>query len=293
MRSHRGIWLGSWLLASGFVLMPSLSATVRAQPGFGPDPFWPYNSQYAPYASPMGPASPVGGQGGPFLPRDGVRGANHFQDYVEGLQGGGRNTSDRANIGMPYYRSAVDPDYDPRGRGSRQYRPNTKANTSFEQAQQTVTEKYFAYYSERDPARRAELMKEYRAARRAETRILSGRGRTPSRNLESSARAEAGSRRSTSAGSAPPVPGTGNRSGSEDGGRFGPPPPVPSSRSTRPSGSSSRGTSPSDILNRSEAMDAASGARPSSRSSTSRSRRTAPPAPASSPAPAPADTDSP
>ena len=292
MRSHRRSWLGPWLLASGFVLMPAFSATVRAQPGFGPDPFWPYNSQYAPYVSPIGPAGPAGGQGGGFMPRDGVRGANQFQDYLEGMGGGGRNSSDRANIGTPYYRSAVDPDYDPRGRGTRQYRPNTRSNTTFEQAQQTVTEKYFAYYSERDPARRAELMKEYRTARCASSRILSGRGRTPSRNLESSPRLEAGSRRSTSAGSAPPVPGSDDRSGSREG-RYGPPPPVPSPRSTRPSGSSSRGTSPSDILNRSEAMDAARALARARVRRQRRSRRTTPTAPASTPPPPPGGTGSP
>jgi hypothetical protein len=297
MRSHRGSWLGSWLLASGFVLMPAFSATVRAQGGFGPDPFNPYNSQYAPYVQPMGPADPAGGQGGGFLPRDGNRGANQFQDYLEGLQGGGRNTSDRANIGMPYYRSAVDPDYDPRGRGSRQYRPNnSRANTNFEKAQQTVTEKYFAYYSERDPARRAELMKQYRAARRTETRVLSGRGLTPSRTPESSSRTEFGSRRSPRTGSAPPVPGTGDRSGFEDSG-IGPPPAVPSRGSTRSSRSSSRGTSPSDVLRRSEAMDAADRGLPGSRSSTVRSPRMSPSSPSSPrgsrPAPAPVGTDSP
>lgn len=284
MRSHRGSWLGSWLLASACLLMPGVSSTVRAQPGFGPDPFWPYNSQYAPYVSPIGPASPAGGQGGAFLPREGIRGANQFEDYLDGLQGGGRNFSDRANIGMPYYRSAVDPDYNPRGRGSRQYQPNTRANTSFEQAQRTVADKYFAYYSERDPARRAELMKEYRAARRETSRILSGRGRTPSRTAGSSSRLESGSRRSTRSGSAPPIPGTGDRSASDDG-RIGPPPPVPSLGSSRSSGSSTRGNSPGDVLRRSEAMDANSRGLPGSRPSGTRSRRTTPSAPASSPAP--------
>jgi hypothetical protein len=292
MRSHRGSWLGSWLLASGFVLMPAFSATVRAQPGFGADPFWPYNSQYAPYVSPIGPASPAGGQGGGLMPRDGIRGANQFEDYLEGLQGGGRNTSDRANIGMPYYRSAVDPDYNPRGRGTRQYQPNTRANTSFEQSQRTVTEKYFAYYSERDPVRRAELMKQYRLARRDATRIVSGRGRTPSRVLESASRLESDSRRSTRTGSAPPVPGTGNRSGIEDS-RIGPPPPVPSTGSMRSSGSSPRGTSPREVLNRSEAMDPANRGLPGSRPSTPRSRRTTPSSPAPASTPAPGGTDSP
>ena len=51
MRGHRGSWLGPWLLAAGLVVMPAVSTTVRAQPGYGPDPFWPYNAQYAPYAA--------------------------------------------------------------------------------------------------------------------------------------------------------------------------------------------------------------------------------------------------
>ncbi len=191
MRGHRGSWLGPWLLAAGLVVMPAASTTVRAQPGYGADPFWPYNSQYAPYVRPMGPASPAAGQGGAMMPREGIFGANRFQGYLEGLQGEERQTSDRAGIGVPYYR-AVNPSFDPNG--SRQYRPNSRANANFEEAQRAVADKYFAYYSERDPARRAELRKEYRTARREATMSYSGRSRSPSRMVES-ARPAADARR--------------------------------------------------------------------------------------------------
>jgi hypothetical protein len=289
MRSHRGGGLGSWLMAVGFVLLPAFSSTVRAQPGYGPDPFWPYNQQYAPYVSPIGPAGPDAGQGGAMLPQAGFRGANQFQDYLEDLQGGGRNVSDRAGIGMPYYRSAVLPGFDATGRGSRQYRPNTtRVNATFEQAQRTVVDKYYAYYSERDPARRAELIREYREARRDVSRSLSGRARSPSRVLDSSSRLDPGSRGAGRAGSSSSLPRSTTRSGPGDG-RIGPAPPVPgSTRSSGSAPSSRRGASPNDVLNRSRAMDAQNGL-PGSRSSTTRTRR--PDRPTSGAAPA--DMDSP
>src|SRR5262249_25609387 len=69
--ARRGIRLSSWLGAASLVAGPAASTSVRAQPGFGPDPFWPYNSFYTPYTRPIGPASPAGGQGAPYLPRSG------------------------------------------------------------------------------------------------------------------------------------------------------------------------------------------------------------------------------
>ena len=94
--------------------MPAAATTVQAQPGFGPDPFWPYNNQYTPYVTPMGPAGPGGGQGMPPNMRGGNRGANQFQDYLDSLDSPGRNASDRSSIGTPYYRSAVDPSFEDR-----------------------------------------------------------------------------------------------------------------------------------------------------------------------------------
>ena len=107
--------------------LQAAAPAVHAQPGYGADPFWPYNNQYAPYTAPMGPADPVaGGQSGELYSRDGLRGANQFQNYLDDLQGvggPGRNLSDRSNIGMPYYRSAVDPSYMTERMGPRQYQP--------------------------------------------------------------------------------------------------------------------------------------------------------------------------
>ena len=59
MGSHRGGWIGSSILAAALILFPAAATSVRAQPGFGPDPWWPYNYQYAPYVTPMGPPGPV------------------------------------------------------------------------------------------------------------------------------------------------------------------------------------------------------------------------------------------
>jgi hypothetical protein len=273
MKSHRGSWLRSSLLAASLSLVPA-ATTVRAQPGFGADPFWPYNNQYTPYVTAVGPADPVaGGRGAAMLPESGLRGANQFQEYLEGLYGReGRNNSDRATVGMPYYRSAVDPSFDPKGRGSRQYQPNARVNERFEDTQRRVADTYFAYYSERDPARRAELLKEYREARRESSVALTNRGQSSSREFGSSNRLDAGSRRTTRPSA--PRAGATDRMRSQTG-RFGPAPNVPlvgSGRSSSPT--PRRGSSPTDVLNRSRAMDRDEGLRalPGLPGSSSRSR---------------------
>jgi hypothetical protein len=260
MRSHRGSWFGSCLLAAAFASMPGACTIVRAQPGFGPDPFWPYNDQYTPYTAPIGPAEPMAGGRAAMIPQSGVRGANQFQQYLEGLQGAGRNMTDRASIGMPYYRSSVDPRYDTKG--TRQYQPNQRSNQTFERAQQRVADRYFAYYSTRDPARRSELLREYRAARRDADRATTGRERPPSRDLEEPSVAEPGSRRGTGAGSAASRTGVSDRTRARSD-RFGSAPEVPGAGSSRSSGSTYRRTTPTDILNRSRAMDRGSSLAPS------------------------------
>src|SRR5262245_55240880 len=98
MRSQRGGEPGSSILAAAVVLL-SAATSVRAQPGFGPDPFWPYNHQYTPYTTSMGPATPgAGGRGAAPDARDGLRNANQFQNYIDNLSGPGRNLSDRSNV---------------------------------------------------------------------------------------------------------------------------------------------------------------------------------------------------
>jgi hypothetical protein len=111
------------------------------------------------------------------MPRSGFVGANQFQQYLNELAGPGGARGDRSGIGVPYYRSAVDANV------RREYRPNAATDRSFEESQQLVTDKYLAYFSEREPKKRAALLKEYQQARRVATRALGTRRESPSRVL--------------------------------------------------------------------------------------------------------------
>ena len=167
MRSHRGGWLSPWFLAAAFsACRRSCRAAPRSRDS-APTPSGRTTVSYTPYTSAdrSGRAGRRRAGGGVHAPHRGPR-ANQFQQYLDDLQGGapGRNVTDRAGIGMPYYRSSVDPLYDPKE--TRQYEPNRNSNRTFEQAQKRVAERYFAYYSQRDPVKRAELLREYREARR-------------------------------------------------------------------------------------------------------------------------------
>ena len=247
MTSHRGSWIGLTIVATVVLLGPT-APEARAQPGFGPDPFWPYNTQYIPYTRNVGPASPEGGQGMSFGPGSAFVGANQFQNYLDSLQGPGRDLSDRSNIGMPYYRSAVSPEWQTRGRGPRQYHPNARTTERFEQSQRRVANSYLQYYSERDPARRAELLREYRQARHESAAAIADRGlprrrtsgaferrgATPTQNLRSGDATAAD-------GPVPAVPAYGSRRSSAPG-----------------------RVRPGDALDRSRAMDRELGTRPGS-----------------------------
>lgn len=260
MSSQRGELrrIGGRFLAASFVFLAAVTGSAFAQPGFGPDPFWPYNSQYTPYARPVGPAEPVGG-GAMRGNQAAFRGANQFQDYLDNLQGSaGRNSSDRATVGTPYYRSSVNPDFSLRGRAmSRQYQPNSSgANASFDMAQRRAAEKYFAYFSERDPARRRELRNEYRDARRDASRALHSRVRPPSALTPS--RGGTGGRDAARMGiDASADTGAAGRSASARRSRIGPAPAIDSDPSGRALGSTRRrgSSSPSAVLERSQAMD--------------------------------------
>ena len=193
MRSQRGSWLGvcgTW--AATLVLAAVVAPTAFAQPSFGPDPFRPYLNQYDPYVFPMGPASPMAG-GGEMMMRGGFNGANQFQSYLNEVSGAGRDTSDRAGIGMPYFRSAVNPSWG--GSGFRDYQPNARSTPTFEETQRQVSDTYFAYFSERDPKKRAALLKEYRHARRTASRELNSGTPSPSQVLD----AVSGNRRGSEA----------------------------------------------------------------------------------------------
>src|SRR5271165_7409592 len=60
-----------------------LSTAARGQ-GFGPDPFQPYNSQYAPFITPVAPGPMDYGYNNGLA--RGIRGANQFENYLNSLQ---------------------------------------------------------------------------------------------------------------------------------------------------------------------------------------------------------------
>ena len=239
---------------------------MRAQ-GLGPDPFRPYNRQYDPYTVPMAPADAVPGQFVGGLPRSGIRGANQYQNYLEELQGASRESTERYGIGMPYYRSAVDPSFvDPKG--TRDYKPNRDADRSYEESQGQVMQKYLAYLTEKDPKKRAALLKDYNRSRGKFERVLSARREDPKRVLEVVTGAGPEARRSAAG------PDTQPRSSSTDRARAARP-----GDSTRRSGDSTippppplfgtgsaRGTrtprTPDDVLNRARRLDATEDVRP-------------------------------
>jgi hypothetical protein len=281
MRSHRGSGLGGrGIGAAMFVLALAVAPTARAQPGYGPDPFWPYNRQYSPYTSPMGSASPMGG-GSEMWMRQGFRGANQFQDYLSGVTGTApsRLTTDRAGIGMPGYRSAVDGTWG--GSAFRNYQPNVRTTPTFEETQRRVSDTYFAYFSERDPQKRAALLKEYRQVRRESERVLGAGPPSPTRVLDSAL----GTRRGSTAMRRPGFldedqPSDSSRSAGSARGRASssrsampppPPPRLPSVGSSRAGGRSR--TTPSRVLDRAGGMDDRNSRTPSSTTTTPRSRR--------------------
>ena len=197
----------SWLrrLIAGVTLGASVmgTTTVWAQ-GFGPDPFRPYNSQYEPYVRAIGPASPAAGQSAP-MNAIGNRGANQFQSFLNELQGPVNTfdpTGDRFGIGQPYYRSTVDPAF------SRLYRPaflpREKAERTFEETQRLINEKYFAYFEEKDPRKRARLLRDFNQAQSRVSRAFSARREDSSRILESATRTESEPRSRTTGRSTDP-----------------------------------------------------------------------------------------
>ena len=265
MVSSRKHWLRTLLAGMGIIAASVGASTASAQ---SIDPFRPYNSQYDAYRYPIGPATPEGGQSVPMA-LSGVRGANQYQNYLDQLQGAGREGAERYGIGMPYYRSAVDPRFDPKG--NREYRPNSRTDRTFEQTQAMITEKYFAFFTEKDPKKRAELLRSFNRARSQVTRALSARGDKAERLLDAASRGDLDSRppvatgrrtdtlrkpaeskpRASSAATPSPRPES-DRAGDALSPSIPPAPPLFPGLGTR--GSRTR-RSPSDILNRSLRMN--------------------------------------
>ncbi|HZW31211.1 MAG TPA: hypothetical protein VFF52_10920 [Isosphaeraceae bacterium] len=315
MTLRRGFRLRPWLWAACLLAAPAFPTEVRAQPGYGPDPFWPYNSQYTPYVTPMGPASPEAGQGMPALPRAGLAGANRFQDYLENLGGGavgggavgggamrgGGPDRTVTGVGMPYYRSTIDPDYEPIYK--REYRPNFEADHAYERRQEVVNDLYLAYFAERDPRKRAALLRQYRQVRRSSASALGTRRESPTRLREAASRLRGDLEPATleeRAGSTlrprPRVPGTPGRTGTADAlrpgamdparrsasGSGGGLPPLPPPLGTPRLGDRPRRT-PTDVLNRARALEDPNKLPGALRPGTSRRRPLPPPPPPDNP----------
>jgi len=284
MTSTRGNWLRSLLAGLSIAAAQAGASTAWAQ-GFGPDPFRPYNSQYEAYTYPTGP-----GQSAGLNTRSGGMGnANQFQNYLNELTGAGREGPERYGIGTPYYRSAVDPRFDKKG--DREYRPNSKADQTFEQTQESITEKYLAYFSERDPKRRAALLRDYNQTRRRVSRALSTRRVNPSSTLDAATAPEPVGRSSQPAGrreadltggrdstrrstnldrsdSSPlraPSPGSAERRS----GSIPPPPPLPPAAASR---SSRTRRTPGEVLDRARRIDGLDDLMPGTGASSATSR---------------------
>ena len=82
------------------LLLGGLLATAARGQGFGPDPFLPYNQQYAPFVYPVAPGPMDYGYNNGLA--RGVRGANQFENYLNSLQtsaaGRGREARARAHL---------------------------------------------------------------------------------------------------------------------------------------------------------------------------------------------------
>ena len=275
MTSTRGRWLRSSLTAMVILVAPAGTSIVWAQGGYGVDPFRPYNSQYDQYTYPMASPDMVPSAGG--MPRMGNRGANQYQGYLDELAGAER-TSERYGIGVPYYRSSIDPTFDPKG--NREYRPNFKADRTYEQTQDLITRKYLAYFAEKDPKKRAELLKDYNRIRSNVSRAISTRREDPARALEAATADEFGERRSAApARRADALPATpdgrprtassrrSSRALSNDASArvrtdiIPPPPPLIPGASTR---GTSRRRRPTDVLDRSRRLNSGDDVEPDS-----------------------------
>jgi hypothetical protein len=248
----------NWLrrLIAGVTLGASVmgAATVWAQ-GFGPDPFRPYNSQYEPYVRAIGPASPAAGQSAP-MNGIGNRSANQFQGFLNELQGPANTfdpMGDRFGIGQPYYRSTVDPAFSKRFRPA--FLPREKAERSFEETQRLIDEKYFAYFEEKDPRKRARLLRDFNQAQARVSRAFSARREDPARILESATGTESEPRSKTTGRSMDPSSPTASprptldSAGSSFGGGSRSLPPAPALPLGISTGSGTRRT-PLDALNR-------------------------------------------
>jgi len=240
------------------LLLGVLLATAARGQGFGPDPFQPYNQQYAPFVTPTAPGPmDYGYYNGPGR---GIRGANQFQDYLQSLQTSAAGSrAGGASVSIPYYQAnrAYDREF------GRIYEPNKAADQRFEANQASVNELYFQYLRAKDPKKRAEIFRNYTRARsRADRDLAFPRGvgaqsgarattrrEGPATSREDTARATDRDLLATPPPAISDTPRSRARSARSGGDSSLGPPPSPLGRSRASTGSSGSAT-PSQVLDR-------------------------------------------
>jgi len=252
----------SGLLGLSFFAWPPL-ATAQDHTA---DPYKPYNSAYESYVYPSYPTNGLMPNQSVLEGRAGGYGrANRFQDYMEGGEddfGFGRS---RSGAGVPYYSAYRQ--FDRYGRDYDRGTQGASGDRAYHEDQQARQEKYLEYLRERDPKKRAELYREYTSESRKAARDLSNTRGSLSRANSTAAdksanprtRRDAVNAGTDGASSRPPglrMPGTSGTSRAPGLGSSG-----ASSSSSRSSllRSPSRTLSPSEVLKRSDDMDAANG----------------------------------
>jgi hypothetical protein len=249
LRSRVGRRIGSRIaIGSAWLVLAASPISALAQ-GFGPDPFRPFNSQYDSYVYPIapGPLDPVGN---PSL-NSGIRGANQFSNYLNSVNGG--------NVGTRFdqlYRDQMS------GR-RRAFTPAREADARFEEQQTAAADLYFKYLRERDPAKRAALLKDYNAARKEATRDLSAGSRAATGRKTEKPRGAAAAGEDDPAmeddadDAAERTVISPRRSGTAGAGVRGrtrgatpPPPPISGAAAPTSSSRSNRDRKPSDVLDR-------------------------------------------
>jgi hypothetical protein len=196
-----------WLIPGLFLVVGPAPVVAQLQTT---DPYDPSGAMYRPFVYPGYANDPARGyrpvyQGGPA-------GANQMQSYYSTLDSGGN----RAGAGVLRYDRAYRLEDEVAGR---QYLPNEKVDAEFYADRQKRDELFFLAEREKDPNRRARLMREYRALDARLTRELSDSRRDASKAGTSTTRAPSTStdserREARNRSTAPPIPGLGSRGSS-------------------------------------------------------------------------------
>jgi hypothetical protein len=247
MTSTRSPWVRFLLAGLGIAMAPLGLPTARAQ-GFSPDPFKPFNSQFEQFVYPISPFA-----GGPGAAAGAMgRVDNQYQQYLKELEGADRALNQRYGIGVPHWKLRSDIDLDRRDQASR------GVGRRGRDAGGSITQRYLAYFSESDPKKRANLLREITTRSRQEDRDVLVRAVGETENGEAgleSGRAGRGgsgsSRLGGRSGSASPLRDSA-KTGDATGGRSTAPPP-PRGRFGTGAGRIQR--KPTDVLDRSRRLD--------------------------------------